>query len=424
MAEPSRETPPPIVNTARPTLQERAARRNKTPSVKWALFKLGFTVAATIGGMYFLQYLLAMPGEPARSPVAVIVGLPNGEAQEPAKAAPTIQAAEPEDLEAKQRRMELETVQGVERQQLAAAKLKQRQAVALGESVDRTIDEWTAELEQWSKEVVPLSRNDKGKALAANNSLLRQYRAVIATERPGRDDARRLKEQVEGLVSAMKTASENPNDASLPAPEISEGLQGLLQEAKAGRNKSREAREQVDSLVTQATDEGSKGDVTLAEAARKQQDEERRASAAIIEAERSKAEEEATRAIATAKAEQARVLGEKQEKLIKAETRALAAQKENDRIQRLAADPRIQNEFSPFLGHGKYQFSINGSFGNIPEPASWKGIVGQGFLTDVKSFSIGMAGYDALGSFSIQSFEGCRPWTIPVGTCAIVGVIP
>lgn len=409
MADSSGETPPPIGNTKRPTLQERAARRNKTPSVKWALFKLGFTVAATIGGMYFLQYLFTKPGEPVRSPFAVVLGLPNGAAQEPAKAASITPKAEPEDLDAIQRRMELETAHGIERQQLAAAKLKQRQAVALGESVYRVLDEWKAELEQWSKEVVPLSRNDQGKALAANSSLLRQYRAVIATERPGRDEAKRVKEEVEGLVSVMKTASENPSDGSLPGTEITEGLQGLLKEAKAGRGKSREAREQVASLVTQAADEGSKGDVTLAEAAQKQRDEERRASAAVIEAERSKAEEEATRTIATAKAEQARVLGEKQEKLIKAETAALAAKKERERVQKLAADPAIQDQFSPFLALGKFQYVSYGTPSDVPEPASYTTLAEKGHLNDEKAFARVMAGYGAPASGGAVLIGNDRP---------------
>jgi hypothetical protein len=43
------QTPPPIANTARPTLQERAARRYKTPSLKWVLVKLGVAVAVMIG---------------------------------------------------------------------------------------------------------------------------------------------------------------------------------------------------------------------------------------------------------------------------------------------------------------------------------------------------------------------------------------
>ena len=33
-------------------------------------------------------------------------------------------------------------------------------------------------------------------------------------------------------------------------------------------------------------------------------------------------------------------------------------------------------------------------------------------------------GRPALGTFSRPASDGCRPWTIPVGTCAIVGVIP
>lgn len=411
MAEPNGETPPPIGNTRRPTLQERAARRNQKQSGGVGgfigfLFRAVTLAAIVLGGVYLYQNVLTTPKEFARAPGAEAPGLADGVAKAPTKAAPK---AESEDLDSIQRRMELATANGIERQQLATAKLKQRQAIVFGESVKRILDEWNGELEQWSKEVVPLSRNDQGKALAANSSLLRQYRAVIATERPGRDDARRLKEEVEGLVSVIESASENPADASLPGAEITQGLQGLLQEAKTGRDKSRDVREQVASLVTQAADEGSKGEVTLAEAVQRQRDEERRASAAVIEAERSKAEEEATRVIATAKAEQARVLGEKQEKLIKAETRALAVQKENERLQKLAADPRIQSEFSPFLARGKFQFNY-GLSGDIPEPASYKTLLEKGYLKNVKAFARGMAGHDALTSMEIVNDRPHKPY--------------
>ncbi len=428
------QTPPPTANTTRPTLQERAARMSKKQSGGvWGfmgfLFRAVTLVAVALGGVYFYQNVLTTPGEPMRAPVAGATGLPNGAAEDPAKAASTTPKAEPEDVDAIQRRMEFETAQGVERQQLATAKLKQRQAIALGESVERALDEWKAELEQWSKEVVPLSRNDQGKALAANNSLLRQYRAVIATERPGRDEARRLKEQVEGLISVMKAASENPADASLPGTEITEGLQGLLKEAKAGRDRSRDVREQVASLVTQAADEGSKGEVTLAEAAQKQQDEERRASAAVIDAERLKAEEEATRAVATAKADQARMAGQKQEELIQAETRALIASKESEtraliakkgreRIRRLAEDPAIQAQFSPFLAHGKYQYGL-GAFGDLPGPASYQMLVNRGQLKDVTAFAHAMAGhaYSGSGGWDVQNDRPC--WSFPTSQAGL-----
>jgi len=416
MAEPNQETPPPTVNTPRPNLHDRASQRRQKPSGGFAgyLAFLGKAVSLVVivfGAFYLYQNVLTKPGA-AQDPVKpvplvpVVVTLP-----------PPAPRSEPEDLEQRQQRIEFETVQGIQRQKLALAKLKQQQVIGFGGTVTKALDEWRSELDRWESEVVTLLDGDKGKPLAGNKPLIKRFRAVYDHERSGKEDEERLRSQTEAVIAAVKLANDTPSDASSPPEDVTTELQGLLRQARQGRDSYRTAREQVASLVKQAKSgtSGAPGTKPLAEALSEQQDAERLASAAVVEAEAAKAREEATRRkaaaeverlkseeaaaarIAKVKAEQARELGLKEEARLQEETRMLKVKADQARIRRLAADPAIQAQFSAFLANGRYQFEF-GKFGSVPEPASYQTLVNRGHLSDITYFTHAMAGRSELGA--------------------------
>jgi len=416
MAEPNQETPPPTVNTPRPNLHDRAAQRRAKSSGGFAgyLAFLGKAVSLVVlvfGAFYVYQNVLTKPGA-AQDPTKAVPSVPVAVAP-----APVGPRSEPEDLEAKQQRIEFETAQGIQRQKLALAKLKQQQVIDFGGTVTKALDEWRSELDRWESEVVTLLDGDKGKPLAGNKPLIRRFRAVYDHERSGKEDEERLRSQTEAVIAAVKLTNDTPSDGSAPSEEVTTELQGLLRRAREGRDSYRTAREQVASLVKQAKSgtSGAPGTKTLAEALSEQQDAERLASAAVVEAEAAKAREEATRRkaaaeverlrseeavtarIAKVKAEQARELGLKEEARLEAETRMLKAKADQARIRRLAADPAIQAQFSAFLANGRYQFAW-GTFGAFPEPASYRTLVNRGHLSDITNFTHAMAGRSQSGT--------------------------
>ena len=80
--------------------------------------------------------------------------------------------------------VELVTAASVQRQQLTAAKFKQRQLIATFGEVKRALDEWDTELAAWEKTGPPLLKSDEGKKLASDPALVKRFRVVADLDRP------------------------------------------------------------------------------------------------------------------------------------------------------------------------------------------------------------------------------------------------
>lgn len=262
-------------------------------------------LAVVVFGVY---YLMNQRNEEAAPPPAATN--PLAQAQPPAAAA--FQAAPSPSLSQSPssdnlQNVELVTAASIQRQQLAGAKFKQKQAVANFEEIQRAIDEWEVELGKWEKVGPPLLQSDEGKKIAADANLVTRYRAVAMLERPSREAIAEARKQAEELITPIREASNNPEDAAAPEEKLTSALRELQGQARKARDSYRDARGTIDGLLAQAPGPGER---MLEQAVATMDQEEAMKRADAIAAEEQKAKEEGTRLIAEAKKKLAQVEAE------------------------------------------------------------------------------------------------------------------
>jgi hypothetical protein len=209
--------------------------------------------------------------------------------------------------------IELTTAASIQRQQLAAAKFKQRQTIAVFEEVKQALDEWERELRAWEQVGPPLLRNDDGKRVATDGTLVKQFRVVIDQDRPTREILTASRKQAEDLISPVRESEQNAEDASLPPEQTTKTLREIQTKARKARDSYRDAQGTVEGLLAQATAPrggGTAGEKTLEQAIAAQRQEEALGRAAVIEAEAKKAWDEGTQLIAGEKAKLIRLQSE------------------------------------------------------------------------------------------------------------------
>ncbi|MGI8938658.1 MAG: hypothetical protein ACR2JF_10685 [Iamia sp.] len=231
--------------------------------------------------------------------------------------------------------VELATVASVQRQQLLAAKLKQRQTVAVFDELTRDLREWERELAAWQSEGPPLLRSDEGKRLAADADLVRQVRAVFKEGRPGSETIKATRKQAEEVIFPVRESLKNAEDASPPSDFAVTTLRESQSQARNGRERYRQAREAVSVLLAQAPAAGvaplagvapPAGPRTLEQAIIQLDKEETLQRVTTIEAAERKARDEATRLVAQEKA-----------KVIQAEAEAEAQRLRDEAAQKKQA---------------------------------------------------------------------------------------
>lgn len=229
------------------------------------------------------------------------------------------QAFSPESAQ----QVELATVASVQRQQLLAAKLKQRQTVAAFDELTRDLREWERELAAWQNEGPPLLRSADGKRLASYADLVRQVRAIFKEERPGSEAIKAARAKAEELIFPIRESLSNAEDASPPSEFAVTTLRESQSQARNARERFRQARQAVSVLLAQAPPAGPK---TLEQAIIELDKEETLQRVATIEAAERKAREEATRLVAEEKA-----------KVIQAEAEAEAQKLRDEAAQKKQA---------------------------------------------------------------------------------------
>lgn len=214
----------------------------------------------------------------------------NAQAQAPPQAAPFTPDAS--------QSVELATAASIHRQQLTAAKFKQRQAIAAYDELTRDLEAWERELIAWQNEAPPLLKSDEGKRIAVDAALTRRFRAVFNQERPSGEALAAARRQAEELISPVRESLANAEDAAPPSEDIVSTVRELQTQARSSRERYRQARDAVKAMFIGAPDPGAK---TLEQAITQVDHEETLERLAIVEAEAKKAREAGTRLIAEEK---------------------------------------------------------------------------------------------------------------------------
>ena len=278
--------PPPSTAPSRPSFESR--RRGSGGPKSLLRSFLGYAVFAVVVIAAY-KFILALPGDDR----AAQNGRVNAQAQ--AQGLPQAAPFTPDTAQS----VELATAASIHRQQLTAAKFKQRQAIAGYDELTRDLAEWEGEVTAWRNEVSPLLKSDEGKRIAGSPDLTRRFRAVLNQDRPGSEAIAAAKRQAEELISPVRESLANPEDAAQPTDEIVTTIKGLQTQARSARERYHQAREAVKALVAGAPAAGTK---TLEQAIAQAEQEDALERAAVVEAEAKKARDEGTRLIAQEKA--------------------------------------------------------------------------------------------------------------------------
>lgn len=381
------------------------ARRGPMPPFKKVLVSLLTKLGLFAGAVYFTARFI-MPTQPTPE-VPVGPEVPKREAATRRERASDPKAADPvtgtpfreqvrlsekpdgsptEDIDQMAEEHERQTAASILRQKLASAKVKQKQTVTRGEEVIKALDEWLAEMDRWDKGTVALMSDERGKALAFQESLVRRFRAIYSAERPTREEAGRVRALAEELISAVRTALNDPDDASIPADDLTKQLTGFFVEARASRESYRSSREQIETIVSTALGTGEKGNAPLKQAIRDQEHAEVRAQVAIVEREVNRAREESNKKLAAARADAARSEGELEAERerqradsIRAqatrEAKEAKAKAEMTALRRRARDPEVLQVLAPFVSKGNTQPTDHPALGLNAEMVPDKGPV-------------------------------------------------
>jgi hypothetical protein len=204
--------------------------------------------------------------------------------------------------------VELATTASINRQALTVAKFNQRQLLALHDEVKRAFDEWEKELAAWEKEGPPLLRSDDGKRIAADGAQVKRFRGVFRQDRPSSDALASARRAAEELVTPIREALRNPEDASTPDATISSTLRTLQTEARKASDSYRDARDSVRAML--ARTKGPASAKTLQDAIAALDQEEAAERAADIDAAEKKTRDEGARRVAEAKAQLAKEIAD------------------------------------------------------------------------------------------------------------------
>lgn len=153
------------------------------------------------------------------------------------------------DNETQARLVEQVTTKSIHEQQLAVAKLQQSQLVAAYEDLTRTIDAWERELASWEQQGPPLLSSDEGRRIASDIEQAKRFRGVSTAIRPGKKEITAARRAAEDLISPVRKALKDPQDASKPDAGFAASMQGLQAEAVRARDGYREAVDAVASML-------------------------------------------------------------------------------------------------------------------------------------------------------------------------------
>jgi hypothetical protein len=154
------------------------------------------------------------------------------------------------------------------------ARAEQKRAIRLGEAALKQVEALDDAVAAYEKEVAGLQNDDRGKAIAADPDLVRQFRTVSGKKRPAGQKGGDLHATVEDHLEPIRRAIADPADTSPPGETALRRFDEVKAEAERLRGQYREGKLALEAVVARARPGSGKGGKTLAEAVRAAEHEE------------------------------------------------------------------------------------------------------------------------------------------------------
>jgi hypothetical protein len=244
-------------------------------------------------------------------------------------------------------------------------------AVELGDRAAELYDQALVEEKRWRDEIEPLSTNDEGRYIAANDENVKLFRTAYqaAKERPSRETLTAGKARVTQLVEPVRQTLDD-RSAAPPLPELTQRLRAEKEKAADALKSYRESREPIEAVLAKAKREATPVDgftLSIALANLSQAE-----TALDLDAKRRVKEEE--------------------------DAKRRADEEARERFNAQARDPALLAKFKPFLEKGLYTggkvsnsnfLKEHGLLFEYPRPMSYQAITAADFynvLNDVNLF--------------------------------------
>ncbi len=267
---------------------------------------------------------------------------------------------------------------GAEKQALAFARAKQKHATNVCETTLRTLDECIAEVNRFESLTAALLKNDEGKLIAGDTSLLKRFRLIQERERPARSKAEGYQQIVSEIGEPIKASLKDPKDASIPRADAVSEMERIQSDLERQREVWRKDRILLESLLTEVKRSNpAPAAKTLGETIRLMAEAEALAFTQAMEKEANKAKAEMEAKLIQAKAEGIRaveqanidkILAEKRaeaerirteaflkEAKEKADGEAARAKVEKERLIAKAMDQSTRQKLAPILARTLFQ---------------------------------------------------------------------
>lgn len=272
-------------------------------------------------------------------------------------------------------------------------------------------------LQRWDGEFRELLNNETGRRIAADRDAAKKFLDVMGMDRPSREAVDRLQERLDNLLNPVLTSARDREfDILTPNDDFRAEAEQVVTDFRAVLDKLTRQTILVEDLLLKHAAAPPAGR-TLAEVVQEIRKENSARLLSEIEAEQKvaqvqadtlivAAEKEAVAARGRAEAEARRILGETEAAAIIEEAKLrkqkldddLARRKEEQRIAELrtrAADPIVQQRYTPFLDKGKVLFDQGDQYvsgvGERMLPVSWQNLNNSKWLDSVERFAKAMS---------------------------------
>lgn len=268
-------------------------------------------------------------------------------------------------------------------------------------------------LQRWDGEFRELLNNETGRRIASDRDAARKFLDVMGMDRPSREAIDRLQERLDNLLNpVLASARDREFDILTPNDDFSAEADHVVTDFRAVFDSLARQTILVEDLILKHA-AVPPATITLGEVVQEIRKENSERLLAEIEAERKAAqvaadalivaaEKEAVAARGRAEAEARRILGETEAAAIIEEAKLrkekldddLARRKEEQRVAELrkrAADPIVQQRYTPFLDKGKLLFDqgddYNSGYSERTLPVSWQNLNNGKWLDSSERFA-------------------------------------
>ena len=299
----------------------------------------------------------------------------------------------------------------------ALGDIRRRRVLRLADDAREKLAELQAEMTHWNTSVVTLLQSEPGRRIAADESFVVAFSAILNKERANAKHVKRYREDIEQLIAPVETSDFDRK----PHPKLLGELTAVQDAIEGDLSKYVADRESVEAMLAAAEAAGLQAETSLEDAiaqkerktARKHAEKIRRETEAARDYEgqvEAETQAEQIRRRADSRAEQMRKRAALEEQAIAEQTRRAEEEANRNTLMSRANDPAVRAKYAPFLTRSRTRVDF---FKNeTPQPVSVHRIENLGAHIDYKAFARVGAGHNGKTG-SRRGRHGRPTWPYP-----------